>query len=155
MKLMKNLIILTLLIGWQFATAQDHKSEINWHLDFKKAQKIAKKQHKPIIILFTGSDWCPPCRAMHRDLFVNKEFVELSKKAVFVYVDFPRRTALSTEQRQKNYELKMKYRARGGVPAMVAVTPEGKVIKEIVGYRFGFPMGHISFIKEVVAYMKG
>ncbi len=150
---MKKLIILTLLIGWQFATAQDHKSEINWLTDIKKAQKIAKKEHKPIIMLFTGSDWCPPCRAMHKDLFVNKEFIELSKKAVLVYVDFPRRTPISAEQRQKNQELKMKYRSRGGVPAMVAITPEGKVIKEITGYRFGFPERHIKYIKEVLAYL--
>jgi len=151
---MKKLIILTLLIGWQFATAQDHKSEINWLTDFKKAQKIAKKEHKPIIMLFTGSDWCPPCRAMHQDLFTNEEFIKLSKKVVLVYVDFPRRTPMSTEQRQKNHELKMKYRSRGGVPAMVAVTPEGKVIKEITGYRFGFPQRHIKYIKEIISFLK-
>ena len=150
---MKKIIILALLIGWQFSSiAQEHSSEINWLTDFKKAQKIAKKEHKPIIMLFTGSDWCPPCRAMHKDLFINKEFIKLSKKAILVYVDFPRRKPMSTEQRQKNQELRMQYRSHGGVPAMVAVTPEGKFIKEISGYRYGFPQNYINYINQVLAY---
>ena len=147
---MKKILLLVLIVGWQFSSAQEQKSELNWLTDFKKAQKIAKKQHKPIVMLFTGSDWCPPCRAMHRDLFMNKEFIELSKKVVLVYVDFPRRKPMSTEQRQKNQELRMRFRPRGGVPAMVAVTPDGKLIKEIVGYRFGYPSGHIKYIKAVI-----
>jgi thioredoxin-related protein len=150
---MRKLLILAIIIGWQFMQAQDHKSEISWLTDIKQAKKIAKKEHKPIVMLFTGSDWCPPCRAMHRDLFINEEFVKLSKKVVLVYVDFPRRTPMSAEQRQKNNELKMKYRSRGGVPAMVAITSDGKIIKEITGYRFGFPERHIKYIKAVIAYL--
>jgi len=151
---MKKVLIIILLIGWQFTQAQEGSSEIKWYTDFKKAQKIAQKEHKPIVMLFTGSDWCPPCRAMHRDLFINEEFIKLSKKVVLVYVDFPRRKPMSAEQRQKNDQLRMKYRARGGVPAMVAITPEGKVIKEITGYRFGFPERYIKYLKAVIAYLK-
>ncbi len=129
-------------------SAQDHEA-LNWHTDFKKAQNIAQKEQKPIVLLFTGSDWCPPCMAMHRDLFSNREFIDLSKKVVLVMVDFPRRKPMSEAQRLKNSNLARKFH-QGGVPTFVALTPDGKLIDKISGYMFGHPERDIDFFKKVI-----
>jgi thioredoxin-related protein len=73
----KTFFVIAILIT-QFFYAQDNHSDLNWLTDFTKAKILAQKEHKPIIMLFTGSDWCPPCKAMHKDLFPNKEFQKLA-----------------------------------------------------------------------------
>ena len=146
---MKKIIVLTLMLAWYLVPAQEHKTELNWLTDFEKAKVIAKKEHKPIIMLFTGSDWCPPCKAMHNELFPNPEFVNLAKKVVLVMVDFPRRKPMSMEQRRKNQMLASKFH-RGGVPTFVAITPDEEVLGKMTGYAFGHPERDIDFFKEII-----
>ncbi len=149
----KNLILLLFIAFIGNLAAQKKHSKIHWLTDFKKAQKIAQKEHKPMLLLFTGSDWCPPCMAMHRDLFSNSEFKELSQKFVLVYVDFPRRKQISEEQREKNYALASKYH-RGGVPTMVFVNPSGEIISKISGYIFGRPQRNLQAMQKVLENFK-
>ena len=37
-----------------------------WLVDFEKAKVQAVKEGKPILMEFTGSDWCPPARPCTR-----------------------------------------------------------------------------------------
>ncbi len=151
---MKKILVLSLFIFLSTnITAQENHQGLNWFTNFEKAQKIAKKEHKPMLLLFTGSDWCPPCRAMHKDLFVNKKFIELSKKFILVYVDFPRRKQMSQEQREHNYKLASKYH-RGGVPTMVFLNPSGDIISKISGYMYGKPQRNITAMKAVLKKFK-
>jgi thioredoxin-related protein len=150
---MKKLLFLSLILLWQFSNAQHAESQLNWLTDFEKAKVIAKNEHKPILMLFTGSDWCPPCKAMHNDLFPNKEFVELSKQVVLVMVDFPRRKPMSAEQRRKNGELQRKFH-RGGVPTFVAVDADENILGKISGYRYGAPQRNIDFVKKMIQKIK-
>ncbi len=146
---MKKVILLTLIFVWHLMPAQEHKTELDWLTDFEKAKVIAKKEHKPILMLFTGSDWCPPCRAMHNELFPDPEFVKVSKKVVLLMVDFPRRKPMTMEQRQKNQALSAKFH-RGGVPTFVAITVDEKVLGKMKGYSFGHPERDINFFKDMI-----
>ena len=150
---MKKILVLSLLLLWQFSNAQEHKSELHWLTNFEQAKKIAKKEHKPILMLFTGSDWCPPCKAMHNELFVNKDFIKLSKKVVLLLVDFPRRKPISVEQRRQNGLLQQKFH-RGGVPTFVAITADEKVLDKISGYRYGHPERDLDFVKKIIKMNK-
>ncbi|SVD37720.1 uncharacterized protein METZ01_LOCUS390574, partial [marine metagenome] len=38
-------------------------AEEGWLVDFAKAKAQSAKEGKPILMEFTGSDWCPPCKA--------------------------------------------------------------------------------------------
>jgi thiol:disulfide interchange protein len=65
-------------------------AEGNWLTDFEKAQTMAKEQKKLVLMDFTGSDWCPPCKLLHKNVLTSKEFVEFAKdNLVLVVVDFP------------------------------------------------------------------
>jgi len=146
---MKRIVIIGMLFLWQFSNAQTHKSDLHWLMDFEQAKKVAKKEHKPIVMLFTGSDCCPPCKMMHNELFVNKDFIKLSNKVVLLMVDFPRRKPMSAEQRRKNGQLQQKFH-RGGVPTFVAVSYNEKVLGKISGYMRGKPERDIAFFKSVI-----
>src|SRR5690606_23570210 len=62
----------------------DH--EAKWMTDYHAALATAKAENKPVVLNFTGSDWCPPCKFMHAEVLTQKEFVDYAdENAVLVY----------------------------------------------------------------------
>jgi len=44
--------------------------------DVKAAIEEALEQDKDILLLFTGSDWCPPCKKLESEVFSQQEFLD-------------------------------------------------------------------------------
>ena len=62
-----------------------------WMTDLDKALKKSKAENKPVLIEFTGSDWCPPCIMMREKVFTKQEFIKkASEKFILVELDYPR-----------------------------------------------------------------
>lgn len=94
-----------------------------WSVDLDKALEKAKAEKKSVLVEFTGSDWCPPCIAMRKNVFSKKEFVEAaSKKFILVELDFPKGDEKLSE---KNQPLAEKYKIEG-FPTVVLLDSEGK-----------------------------
>lgn len=94
-----------------------------WTTDLEKAIKQAKEEKKNVLVEFTGSDWCPPCIAMRKNVFSKKEFVsEASKKYILVELDFPNGDKPTKERNQPYAE---KYKIEG-FPTVVLLNSEGK-----------------------------
>ncbi len=131
---MKSLLFLFLIP--LFLTTEIHTDkDAEWLTDFEKALEIAKKDHKNILVYFTGSDWCPPCKMLKTDLFDSAEFKALSENYVLLYVDMPRNKDLLTpEQRNHNKELLKKYNKKGVFPLLKIVDAKGKALDEYSGY---------------------
>ena len=81
--------------------------KLNWMPNYKKALKKSKKERKPVLIYFTGSDWCGPCKILDRDLFHTEKFKTLSDKdLVLLEVNIPRRLdIISPEKMIENKKL--------------------------------------------------
>lgn len=63
------------------------ENKVKFMDDFSKAQRIAKKQNKILMVDFTAS-WCGACRMMDRDVFSDSKLVRyISSNAVAVKVD--------------------------------------------------------------------
>ena len=75
-----------MLISTSFFYGQEYKTKVNWLTDFELAKKQAKEQKKPILMLFTGSDWCPPCKMLKKDFFNSDKFADRSKDFVMLMV---------------------------------------------------------------------
>lgn len=94
-----------------------------WSTDLEKAFKDAKAQDKSVLVEFTGSDWCPPCIAMRKNVFSKKEFVDAaSKKYILVELDFPNG---DKEVKEKNQPYAKKYKIEG-FPTVILFNSEGK-----------------------------
>jgi thiol:disulfide interchange protein len=94
-----------------------------WSTDLEKAFVQAKAEKKSVLVEFTGSDWCPPCIAMRKNVFSTKEFVAAaSKKYILVELDFPKG---DKEVKEKNAPYAEKYKIEG-FPTVILFTPEGK-----------------------------
>ena len=74
----------------------------NWGTDMENAKKQAEKEHKLIVLNFSGSDWCGPCIRLHKDIFDSDDFKALADKSlVLVNADFPRLKKTSCRKTSK------------------------------------------------------
>lgn len=106
------------LTATAFASTPD-----GWTTDLDKAFEKAKAEKKSVLVEFTGSDWCPPCIAMRKNVFSKKEFVDAaSKKYVLVELDFPKGDKAVAD---KNEPMAKKYKI-DGFPTVILFTSEGK-----------------------------
>lgn len=134
-------------------TAQaDYNSVDNtkWLTDYDTAISKAKKQKKNVLVYFTGSDWCPPCKMLKTDFFDTNEFQELSDNYILLYVDVPRnKDLLSEKQLVQNKELLTKLNKRKVFPLLKVLDSKGKVIDEVSGYSMnGVIDSHINLLKK-------
>ena len=112
-------------------------SLVGWETDFENAKKKAEKEHKFILLNFSGSDWCIPCIRLHDEIFENTAFKNFANSnLVLVNADFPRlkKNQLSKEQQKNNDKLADTYDPMGSFPFTVLLNTEGKVIKTWEGF---------------------
>jgi thioredoxin-related protein len=104
----------------------------NWHNNLAEAEKIAQKEHKYILLNFSGSDWCGPCIRMHKEIFESEVFKQMADtELVLVNADFPRKkkNQLTVSQQKINDEMADKYNAGGKFPYTLLLNAEGKVLQ--------------------------
>jgi thioredoxin-related protein len=109
----------------------------NWQHNLNDAFAQAQKEHKYVLLNFSGSDWCGPCIKMHRDIFDNTTFEKYaSTELVLVNADFPRqkKNQLSSAQQAINNSIADKYNTQGSFPLTVLLNDKGKVVKTWDGY---------------------
>ena len=91
------------LVGaYNFSTAQ----EVTWHTDMTKASEIAINENKPVLMFFTGSDWCGWCKRLQREVLLTKDFEVWAKdNVVLMELDFPKRISQEQSVKAQNYQL--------------------------------------------------
>jgi thioredoxin-related protein len=128
-----NKLGLTLLATVALAAAA-LADEATWLTDLAKAQALAKQEKKMVLMDFTGSDWCPPCKALHKNVLTAKEFVDYAKSnLVLVLVDFPMHKTLPVEQGKANEALRQKFKVEA-YPTVIVLDPNGKQLSFEAGY---------------------
>jgi thioredoxin-related protein len=108
----------------------------NWHYNLDEAEKIAKENHKYILLNFSGSDWCGPCMRMQKEIFESEVFLKLAdEQLILVNADFPRKrkNQLSAGQQKINDGMADKYNPQGKFPYTLLLNSEGRVIKSWEG----------------------
>src|SRR5215203_4885386 len=106
----KLILIILFLITVNVVSAQ----ELAWTNSLDKAVELSEKNHKPVLLFFTGSDWCGWCKRLQAEVFQKPEFVEWASKNVnLMEVDFPRRVPLSPELQSQNGQLQQFFQVQG------------------------------------------
>jgi protein disulfide-isomerase len=122
-----------------------------WLTDFEAAKVQAVAEQKPLLLDFTGSDWCPPCMMMNKEVFSKKAFLDFAAaNLVLVKLDFPRGKEQSAELMAQNKALAEKYRIEG-FPTIMILSPEGELVERATGYRRGGAEAYVEYIKEALA----
>lgn len=64
--------------------------QINWLRNYSEAVALSQSTSKPIVILFTGTGWCPACMKLERQVINHPEFAQaVGQKFVFLKAEFP------------------------------------------------------------------
>ncbi|MBN9385545.1 MAG: thioredoxin family protein [Chitinophagaceae bacterium] len=107
-----------------------------WHVNMQEAMDIAQKEHRYILLNFSGSDWCGPCILLRRDVLDAPVFTAFADTTlVLVNADFPRmkKHQLSKEQQEQNDHLADQYNPRGKFPLTLLLNADGKVMQQWEG----------------------
>jgi len=118
--------------------------EAKWNTDYAKAVEQAKSENKPLLLDFTGSDWCGWCMKMKKEVLDTSAFKQYAKtNLVLVEVDFPHSKAQAAAVKKQNQELAKKYKVNG-YPCFVLVNAAGKELGRQGGYLKGGPKAFIA-----------
>jgi protein disulfide-isomerase len=148
----KIIIILLLLLGTQFMHSQD----LVWHTDVKEAITISEKENKPLLLFFTGSDWCGWCIRLQKEVLKTPEFAKWAdKNVILVELDYPRRTPQTPEIKNQNNDLQQVFGIQGFPTIHFAkgVKLDGKVNFEglgSTGYVAGGPEAWLAVANQIL-----
>jgi protein disulfide-isomerase len=120
-----------------------------WSDDFEAAKALAKKENKPILLDFTGSDWCGWCVKLDDEVFSKREFKTYAKdNLVLVTVDYPHERRQSKKLKEQNEALKQQF-GINSYPTIVLIDAEGKKLAA-TGYKEGGAAAYVEHLKSLL-----
>jgi protein disulfide-isomerase len=109
--MIKRAIILVALVMSSFAI---QAQELNWETDINKAIVVSNKTKKPMLLFFTGSDWCGWCIRLQKEVLKTSEFANwAAKNVVLVELDYPRGKPQSDKIKAQNAGLQQTFGIQG------------------------------------------
>jgi thioredoxin-related protein len=117
-----------------------------WLTDLEKARELAQRDNKPILLLFTGTQWCGVCIQLEKNVLSRPEFAEFAKdRLILVKVEFE--TAVYKEPKEKRtpeqtakVDLARRFnmnvgepsnRGLNGYPSAFLLSPKGETMAQI------------------------
>lgn len=111
---MNRLLFGILLLVNLNGSAQESGSNLDWNTDLVAAVDKSIAEDKPLLLFFTGSDWCGWCKRLQAEAFFKPEFEQWAKEnVVLMELDFPRRTPQAEELKQQNMNILRMFGVRG------------------------------------------
>ncbi|MEM9280791.1 MAG: thioredoxin family protein [Verrucomicrobiota bacterium] len=123
-----------------------------WTMDFEAAVKKAVEKKLPLMLNFTGSDWCGWCKLMDEQIFAQDVWNEFAKENVFlVTIDFPEDKSIVPEKyAARNDKLREEFEVRG-YPTYIVLDSDGKTkLGQLGAGRDKTPASFVEEFKNVV-----
>ncbi len=120
-----------------------------WITDYQQALDLAKELNRPVLVNFTGSDWCSWCIKLSKEVFTDEVFLKYAKEnLVLVKLDFPKRIKQTPEEKAANEKLAQQYEVTG-FPTIVMLNPQGKEVAR-TGYQPGGANAYVAHLKALL-----
>ena len=131
-----------------FLTALSLQASDIWGTDYNAGLKLAAASNKPVLLEFTGSDWCPPCMKLTSTVFEQPAFESFAKKnLVLVKFDFPRKKELPAELKAANDAMARQFNVRG-FPTLILLSSSGTELARKSGYSGETPESFIEWVNK-------
>jgi len=133
---------------WASEVAKDGAEVGKWTMDFDAAAKLAGEKKLPMLLNFTGSDWCGWCKLMDESVYAKKEWQDYAAtNLILVTIDFPQdQTIVPEKYSARNGRLQEQYKVEG-YPTYVLLDSDAKT--EVGRLGAGQDKTPKSFIAEV------
>lgn len=124
-----------------------------WLVDLEKAKAAAAEQKKDILMEFTGSDWCPPCIKLRKEVLDTEIFkAEAPKDFVLLLLDSPQDKSQQSEEEIKQVaELNERFQITG-VPTILLADEQARPFAMMGGY--DSTMTAEDYVKELAEKRK-
>ena len=120
-----------------------------WLTSLEAAKTEAVKRQVPILVDFSGSDWCGWCIKLDKEVFSKEEFKAYAKTdLVLLLVDFPRKSKLPEDIKKQNDLLAEKFDVQG-FPTVLLLNGQGKELAR-TGYMPGGAEAYVKHVKSLV-----
>lgn len=107
----KKIIVLFLFVLGSFAS---QAQELKWETDINKAISVSNKTKKPMLLFFTGSDWCGWCIRLQKEVLLTPEFKTwATKNVILVELDYPRSKSQPEGIKAQNNALQQAFGVQG------------------------------------------
>lgn len=119
-----------------------------WITSYEAALKLAAESRRPILAVCTGSDWCPWCIKLEKEVFSTDAFKTWAAgKVVLLYLDFPRQTKLPKELAEQNDMLATKWGCNG-FPSVFLLSSKGVKYDWKHGYSEGGAEKWVAYVES-------
>lgn len=134
------------------APSIDGASKGVWTQDYDAALSAAKAESVPVLINFTGSDWCGWCKLMDRQVFSTGKWKDWAKDHIFLaFIDFPQNSKLVPKKYVKrNDKLANEFGIRGYPTYIVLDGATGARIGKLGASRDATPEDFIAKLEAVL-----
>lgn len=113
----------------------------------EEAFKISSETHKPILLVFAGSDWCAPCIRFEKTILKETAFQRFANdNLVILKADFPQREKLPASIQEQNEKLAERYNPKGIFPAFLLLRDDRTVLSSSLQYH---NQSSTEFITEI------
>lgn len=152
MKIVKNIFPLLIIVSFLFYTGCSSSAKDNslhWYTNLAKAEQTAQKVNRPILVDFTGSDWCIWCKRLDNEVFSKDEFKNYAKNnLILVKIDFPEKIQQTPATKYYNQQLAQKFGVQG-FPTVFLLSSKGEPIAR-TGYQAGGAANYVQHIKSLL-----
>jgi thioredoxin-related protein len=122
-----------------------------WTMDFDAALNVAAAKKLPLLLNFTGSDWCGWCKLMDKSVFSQEAWQTYAKaNLMLVWIDFPNDKSLVPEKYvARNKALSERFAVQG-YPSYIILDDDGKrLLGQLGADRESTPEIFIAKLKEL------
>jgi thioredoxin-related protein len=149
----KRILLIAFVLGSFAMNAQ----ELKWETDINKAISVSNKTKKPMLLFFTGSDWCGWCIRLQKEVLKTPEFATwANKNVVLVELDYPRSKSQSEQIKKQNNVLQETFEVQG-FPTVYFATAKSSKKNELsytkigsTGYVPGGPKAWLAVADDIL-----
>ena len=157
--LLYSILILSLVFFYPFLSKNKDNDQdsllnsseytANWFTDYSAARAKAEVEGKPLLINFTGSNWCSGCIRLNKEIFSKPVFINYANEhLILLKIDFP----LGVQQEeilidQNNY-LYDHYEIEG-LPTVILLDPLVEIYRDY-GYGKELPHSYVLRLKSLL-----
>lgn len=160
LKRFSSILLLTLLVCFSFTSLKAGEVALEgaqigeWTMDFSAAAKLAGEKDLPMLLNFTGSDWCGWCKLMDKNVFAKETFKTFAREEmVLVTLDFPRNSSIvPAKYVNRNHQLQSQFGV-SGYPTYIILDSDGEtVLGQLGAGRDKTPDVFIQELKNILRF---
>lgn len=126
-------LFLRVVAAWAGILVASAAAGDDWLTNYEAAMTAAREHGRPVLTVFTGSDWCPHCRTLEEKVLHTETFRDWADdRVVLLMIDLPQQ-GISAEERAVRSRVCIKYGVRT-FPSAVLIGPDGAKITAQTGY---------------------